>query len=78
MSRRSIRKIVLVVLLGFLASCIAPGLSAAQGAPDKENSRAWARANEIDKLTAKRLKKVREHLSNEEYAEANATLDRFR
>ncbi|MFT5695861.1 MAG: tetratricopeptide (TPR) repeat protein [Myxococcota bacterium] len=65
-------------MLGFLASCIAPGLSAAQGAPDKENSRAWARANEIDKLTAKRLKKVREHLSNEEYAEANATLDRFR
>ncbi len=45
---------------------------------EQRKSRAWSRKNEIDKLTAKRLQKAQEQLANEQYDEANATLDKLR
>jgi len=66
------------VFLPCLISTEAAAQRRGEGQQQPQRGGSWARQNEIDKLTSKRIQKAVEHLAAEEYDEAHATLDRLR
>ncbi len=78
MSTTRIHRIVVGLLLALAIGFGASTAEAQDRGEGRKKSGSWARKNDIDKLTAKRLQKATNHLANEEYAEAHAALDRLR
>ncbi|MDP6979257.1 MAG: tetratricopeptide repeat protein [Myxococcota bacterium] len=78
MSIRIVRGFLAGLLIALTVAPLFAPVEAVAQQRERKKSGSWARQNEIDKLTAKRLQKATELLADEEYAEAHAALDRLR